>query len=70
LYSNLDLWLYGHAEWQAAAGPSVLIWKSGVDPSLVSWTFALVGVGAAAAGAYLMLVRATPSRGRAFARSV
>jgi len=70
LYSNLDLWLYGHAEWQAAAGPSVLIWKSGVDPSLVSWSFALVGVGAAAAGAYLMLVRATPEQGRAFARSV
>jgi membrane protease YdiL (CAAX protease family) len=69
LYSNLDLWLYGHAEWQAAAGPSVLIWKSGVDPSLVSWSFALVGAGAAAAGAYLMLVRVTPSQGRAFARS-
>jgi membrane protease YdiL (CAAX protease family) len=29
LYSNLDLWLNGHAEWQASSGSQTLIWTLG-----------------------------------------
>ena len=33
LYSNLDLWLHGKAEWQAPGGSAQLIWKTGADAS-------------------------------------
>lgn len=33
IYSNFDLWLRGQAEWQAAPGPSALIWRTGPDES-------------------------------------
>ena len=41
LYSNLDLWLRGRAEWQAGAQPGRLIWETGSDPAFVH---ALVGL--------------------------
>ena len=31
LYSNLDLWLHGKAEWQAPGGSAQLIWNTGPD---------------------------------------
>jgi membrane protease YdiL (CAAX protease family) len=33
IYSNFDLWRHGQAEWQAASGPTALIWQSGPDAS-------------------------------------
>jgi hypothetical protein len=33
IFSNLELWLYGQAEWQAASNPNELIWKTGADDS-------------------------------------
>ena len=33
IYSNFDLWLHGQAEWQAAPGPSTLIWRTGPNES-------------------------------------
>lgn len=33
IYSNLDLWLHGRAEWQTAAKPAPLVWSSGADTS-------------------------------------
>jgi CAAX prenyl protease-like protein len=29
IYSNLDLWLHGRAEWQASSGTATFIWQSG-----------------------------------------
>ena len=58
MYSNMDLWLHGQAEWQAASGPAVLIWKTGVDHSFLILSAALVLVGAAMVGAYFTLARA------------
>ena len=37
LYSNIDLWLHGQAEWQAASGPAALVWTTGTDASF--WMF-------------------------------
>ena len=31
VYSNLDLWLHGQAEWQAPAGEKLLVWTTGPD---------------------------------------
>ena len=61
LYSNLDLWIHGQAEWQAASSSSTLIWKTGADSAF--WT-ASGGVAVAAAmtlWAYLRLARAARS---------
>jgi membrane protease YdiL (CAAX protease family) len=33
IYSNLQLWLYGKAEWQASPGATLLIWQTGTDAS-------------------------------------
>ena len=33
IYSNLDLWLHGQAEWQAGAAPAALVWQTGIDES-------------------------------------
>jgi len=57
LYSNLDLWLHGQAEWQAAAGPAALIWKTGADPSFWRSSLALVVVTAVTVWAYFGLAR-------------
>ena len=59
IYSNIDLWLHGQAEWQASSGPTVLIWKSGADASFWISILALLTVAAATAAAYLALARAS-----------
>lgn len=58
IYSNLDLWLHGQAEWQASSGPTVLIWKTGADASFWISSLALVVVVAAMVWAYFRLARA------------
>jgi membrane protease YdiL (CAAX protease family) len=61
LYSNLDLWIHGQAEWQTASSSSILIWKTGVD--LAFWTASggLAIVAAAMVWAYFGLARAARS---------
>ena len=57
IYSNMDLWLHGHAEWQAPAGSTALVWQTGVDASLwFSFIAFLVAVAAMLAG-YTRLAR-------------
>jgi membrane protease YdiL (CAAX protease family) len=57
VYSNLDLWLHGQAEWQASSGPALLIWNTGTDASFWSAVVALLVVAAAMALAYARLAR-------------
>ncbi len=57
LYSNFDLWLHGQAEWQAAAGPAALIWKTGADASFWKSSLALLLVTAVTVWAYFKLAR-------------
>jgi hypothetical protein len=57
LYSNLDLWLHGQAEWQASSGPAALVWHSGADASFWIALLALLGVAAAMTWAYVNLAR-------------
>jgi membrane protease YdiL (CAAX protease family) len=59
LYSNLDLWLHGQAEWQAASGPATLIWNTGADAPFWIGCLALFFVAAAMVWAYSRLARAT-----------
>jgi len=59
LYSNLDLWLHGQAEWQAASGPAALVWQTGADASFWTGSAALLLVTAAMVWAYGRLARAT-----------
>ena len=61
IFSNLDLWLHGQAEWQAAAGKASLIWDSGIDRSFWTSTMVLLGVAAATTLAYFKLARVTRS---------
>lgn len=66
VYSNLDLWLHGEAEWQASSGPSALVWEAGADASFRAAVVVLLVVTAAAAAAYAGLARAArDSRGAA-----
>jgi membrane protease YdiL (CAAX protease family) len=58
IYSNIDLWLHGQAEWQASSGPAVLIWKAGTDASFWISSIALLIVAAAMVSAYSKLARA------------
>jgi len=58
IYSNLDLWLHGQAEWQAPSGPSALVWKTGADRSFSISSLALLIVVAAMVWAYIELARA------------
>src|SRR5690606_13282026 len=47
IYSNLDLWLHGQAEWQAASlGAESLVWATGADTSFWIALVALVVVSA------------------------
>ncbi len=55
LYSNFDLWLHGQAEWQAAAGSSALIWKTGADESFWIASLSLLLVTAGMVWAYFKL---------------
>jgi membrane protease YdiL (CAAX protease family) len=59
IYSNLDLWLHGQAEWQAASGPTALIWRTGADASFWTSSTALLIVTAGTVWAYFKLARAT-----------
>ena len=57
LYSNLDLWLHGKAEWQAPSGTAALIWNTGADRS---FRYSILFFTVATAGmlwAYFKLVR-------------
>ncbi|MEO7966664.1 MAG: alpha/beta fold hydrolase [Gemmatimonadaceae bacterium] len=57
VYSNLDLWLTGHAEWQASSTPRETVGKTGGDASLWLTVGAMLIVTAAAIGAFVGLVR-------------
>lgn len=57
LYSDIDLWLHGQAEWQAPSGPATLIWKTGPDRSFWIWSIALLVTAGAMFWAYFMLAR-------------
>jgi membrane protease YdiL (CAAX protease family) len=57
VYSNLDLWLRGRAEWQAPYGPSTLIWQTGPDARFWIASAAFVIVTGATVWAYLGLAR-------------
>jgi hypothetical protein len=63
-YSNLDLWLRGQAEWQAASGPAALIWATGADAAFWKLVVALLAVSAATAWAFSSLARAARSASR------
>ncbi len=58
LYSNIDLWLHGQAEWQASSGATGLIWETGTDASFWVSSVALFIVGIATVGAFCKLARA------------
>lgn len=56
IYSNLDLWLHGQAEWQAASlGAESLVWATGADTSFWIALVAVVVVSAAMVAAYVKL---------------
>jgi membrane protease YdiL (CAAX protease family) len=57
IYSSLDLWIRGRAEWQAASTREALIWQTGVDNSFWVTSTALVIAVAAAILAYLWLAK-------------
>jgi membrane protease YdiL (CAAX protease family) len=59
IFSNLDLWLHGHAEWQAASNSGALIWSNGADASFWIESIALVAVAAAMVLAYFRLAHVT-----------
>lgn len=57
VYSNLDLWLYGRAEWQASANQPTLIWNGGPDASFWMAGGALIAVSSASVCAFRKLAR-------------
>jgi membrane protease YdiL (CAAX protease family) len=59
VYSNVDLWLNGQAEWQAASTPTALIWTTGPDLSFWISTIVLLVATAAMVAAYFKLARVT-----------
>ena len=64
IYSNLDLWLHGQAEWQAGAAPGALIWQTGIDEPFRNSSIALLVVAAMMVWAYGQLsAAATAARG-------
>lgn len=68
LYSNLDLWLHGSAEWQASRHPAALVWDAGADASFWLALVALLFVAALMVGACLELARVargSPAAGNA-----
>src|SRR5262245_33987540 len=72
IYSNIDLWLHGQAEWQAPAlaragsraGDRLLIWKTGLDSAFWKESFALGVVAAAMLLSYWALARVARADGR------
>jgi membrane protease YdiL (CAAX protease family) len=63
LYSNLDLWLHGKAEWQAASGSAALVSQTGFDRSFWTASGAFVAVSIAMLLAFRRLARVARSRG-------
>jgi membrane protease YdiL (CAAX protease family) len=59
IYSNIDLWLHGQAEWQTPSGTAELIWKTGADTSFWLSIMALFIVVAATVWAFFKLARTT-----------
>lgn len=59
LYSNLDLWLHGQAEWQAASKPAELVWQTGADRAFWLCAAAFLACAAAALWAHVRLARTT-----------
>ncbi len=57
VYSNLDLWLHGQAEWQAPATSNSLVWTTGADADLWRSIAVLLALGIAAGIAFRMLSR-------------
>jgi membrane protease YdiL (CAAX protease family) len=57
VYSNLDLWLHGQAEWQAPVADRLLVWKTGLDRTFWRETAALAVLTAAMLLAYWLLAR-------------
>jgi hypothetical protein len=57
LYSNLDLWTHGQAEWQAPSTSTTLIWKTGGDPAFWTASAGLAIVAAVTVAAYFRLAR-------------
>jgi membrane protease YdiL (CAAX protease family) len=57
LYSNLDLWLHGQAEWQAPAASAGLVWKTGAGAAFWTSVLALLFVATATVWAYVRLAR-------------
>jgi membrane protease YdiL (CAAX protease family) len=58
IYSNLDLWLHGQAEWQAGAAPGGLIWQTGIDEPFRNASIALLVVATMMMWAYRKLAEA------------
>jgi membrane protease YdiL (CAAX protease family) len=59
VYSNLDLWLHGQAEWQAPAGAHALVWETGPDRSFWLGVVGFLVVCAAMTMAFRVLARTT-----------
>ncbi len=57
IYSNLDLWLHGHTEWQASPSPTALIWQTGADASFWIAIITLLVVSAAMVLVFVKLAR-------------
>jgi membrane protease YdiL (CAAX protease family) len=58
IYSNIDLWLHGQAEWQSSSGRPALIWETGTDESFWISINALLSVGTVMVWAYFKLASA------------
>jgi len=58
IFSNLDLWLHGRAEWQTPFAGKHLIWQTGADASFWRAAIALVAVATAAVWANYKLIHA------------
>jgi membrane protease YdiL (CAAX protease family) len=61
LYSNLDLWLHGKAEWQSPSLSTPLIWKTGADPAFWTASAGFAIVTAVTVWAYFRLARVARS---------
>jgi membrane protease YdiL (CAAX protease family) len=62
LFSNLDLWLHGRAEWQAGSSTG-LIWETGADHSFWIASIGLVVVGAMTVWTFTRLARRARTAG-------
>ncbi|HTR48527.1 MAG TPA: CPBP family intramembrane glutamic endopeptidase [Verrucomicrobiae bacterium] len=56
VFSNLDLWLHGQAEWQTPSAGARLIWKTGADASFSRTVAALAILAAVAVWANYKLI--------------